>query len=108
MQPQYVLKKSEPQADSVDFLLVFSDVCIPDVSRIVSPRGPALPLTALSRSFVRPSVRSSVRHQGKLSALEGRDVFLTPATLRPETMYGQTNCFVLPDGDYGAYEVRTQ
>ena len=25
------------------------------------------------------------------------------ATLRPETMYGQTNCWVLPDGQYGAY-----
>lgn len=46
--------------------------------------------------------------QGKLTALEGREVFLAPATLRPETMYGQTNCFVLPDGDYGAYEVETQ
>lgn len=43
--------------------------------------------------------------QGKLSALEGKEVFLAPATLRPETMYGQTNCFVLPEGDYGAYEV---
>ena len=40
-----------------------------------------------------------------LKAVEGRDVFLAPATLRPETMYGQTNCFVLPDGKYGAYEV---
>lgn len=26
------------------------------------------------------------------------------ATLRPETMAGQTNCWVLPDGDYGAYQ----
>jgi leucyl-tRNA synthetase len=42
---------------------------------------------------------------GKLSALEGRNVFLAPATLRPETMYGQTNCFVLPEGEYGAYSV---
>ena len=25
------------------------------------------------------------------------------ATLRPETMFGQTNCWVLPDGAYGAY-----
>ena len=31
-------------------------------------------------------------------------VFLAPATLRPETMYGQTNCFALPEGKYGAYE----
>jgi leucyl-tRNA synthetase len=33
------------------------------------------------------------------------NVFLVPATLRPETMYGQTNCFVLPDGHYGAYRI---
>lgn len=39
------------------------------------------------------------------AALAGRNIFLAPATLRPETMYGQTNCFVLPDGDYGAYEI---
>eukprot|EP00899_Mesostigma_viride_P015955 jgi/Mesvir1/24360/Mv11033-RA.2 len=42
---------------------------------------------------------------GKLAALEGRNVFLAAATLRPETMYGQTNCWVLPEGDYGAFEV---
>uniref|UniRef100_A0A7R9UHB7 leucine--tRNA ligase n=1 Tax=Pinguiococcus pyrenoidosus TaxID=172671 RepID=A0A7R9UHB7_9STRA len=42
----------------------------------------------------------------KLSSLSGKDVFLAPATLRPETMYGQTNCFVLPDGQYGAYEIK--
>lgn len=35
--------------------------------------------------------------------LHSRKVYLVPATLRPETMYGQTNCFVLPEGDYGAY-----
>lgn len=32
-------------------------------------------------------------------------VYLAPATLRPETMYGQTNCWILPTGDYGAFEV---
>jgi leucyl-tRNA synthetase len=32
-------------------------------------------------------------------------VYLVPATLRPETMYGQTNCFVLPEGEYGAYKI---
>ena len=35
----------------------------------------------------------------------GAAVFLVAATLRPETMYGQTNCFVLPSGDYGAYRL---
>jgi len=42
-----------------------------------------------------------------LSELAGKEVFLVAATLRPETMYGQTNCFVLPDGEYGAYRMKT-
>ncbi|OMO52030.1 Aminoacyl-tRNA synthetase, class Ia [Corchorus capsularis] len=41
----------------------------------------------------------------KMQVLEGKKVFLAAATLRPETMYGQTNCWVLPDGNYGAYEI---
>ncbi|KAJ6711259.1 hypothetical protein OIU79_007663 [Salix purpurea] len=41
----------------------------------------------------------------KFKALEGRKVFLAAATLRPETMYGQTNAWVLPEGKYGAFEV---
>jgi len=40
-----------------------------------------------------------------LKQLEGRNVYLVPATLRPETMYGQTNCFILPHGLYGAFEI---
>jgi leucyl-tRNA synthetase len=38
-----------------------------------------------------------------LIALDGKNVFLVAATLRPETMYGQTNCYVLPTGNYGAF-----
>jgi leucyl-tRNA synthetase len=34
----------------------------------------------------------------------GSPVFLLAATLRPETMYGQTNCWALPTGEYGIYE----
>ncbi|XP_026432480.1 leucine--tRNA ligase, cytoplasmic-like [Papaver somniferum] len=41
----------------------------------------------------------------KMRALEGKKVFLAAATLRPETMYGQTNAWVLPQGNYGAYEI---
>jgi leucyl-tRNA synthetase len=33
------------------------------------------------------------------------DVFLIPATLRPETMYGQTNLFVSPNIVYGIFKV---
>jgi len=32
-------------------------------------------------------------------------VVLPAATLRPETMYGQTNIWMLPDGEYGLYEM---
>ncbi|KIJ61224.1 hypothetical protein HYDPIDRAFT_183337 [Hydnomerulius pinastri MD-312] len=34
-----------------------------------------------------------------------RKVFLVPATLRPETLYGQTNCFVSPTINYGVYAI---
>ncbi|KAK9826880.1 hypothetical protein WJX81_003148 [Elliptochloris bilobata] len=41
---------------------------------------------------------------GRLAELEGAGpVFLLAATLRPETMYGQTNAWALPEGDYGAF-----
>ena len=38
--------------------------------------------------------------------LAGRVVYLVAATLRPETMYGQTNVFVLPTGEYGMYAMK--
>ena len=41
-----------------------------------------------------------------MSQFNGRNVFLVAGTLRPETMYGQTNCFVLPEGDYGVFEMK--
>ena len=36
---------------------------------------------------------------------DDKKIFLVAATLRPETMYGQTNCFVLPEGQYGLFEM---
>ena len=38
------------------------------------------------------------------SAAGDKPVFLVAATLRPETMYGQTNCWVRPDMKYIAFE----
>lgn len=38
-------------------------------------------------------------------ALKNKPVFLVAATLRPETMYGQTNCWVHPDLEYVAFKV---
>jgi len=37
------------------------------------------------------------------NALNGRKLFMVAATLRPETMYGQTNCFVGVDIEYHIY-----
>lgn len=34
----------------------------------------------------------------KKAGLEGKKVFLVAATLRAETMYGQTCCYLLPEG----------
>ncbi|KAK0084718.1 hypothetical protein PV325_006527 [Microctonus aethiopoides] len=39
----------------------------------------------------------------KLMSIKDKPVFLVAATLRPETMYGQTNCWVHPDIHYIAY-----
>jgi len=41
----------------------------------------------------------------KFKVLERKKVFLVAATLRPKTMYGQTNAWVLPNGKYGAFEI---
>eukprot|EP00795_Rhopilema_esculentum_P000827 gene827-10569_t len=45
-------------------------------------------------------------YKGKLSPLAGKKIFLVAATLRPETMYGQTNCWVRPDMKYIAFRAR--
>ncbi|KAJ6238962.1 leucine--tRNA ligase [Anaeramoeba flamelloides] len=37
-----------------------------------------------------------------------RNVYLVAATLRAETMFGQTNCWVLPKGEYWLYETVTK
>jgi leucyl-tRNA synthetase len=36
----------------------------------------------------------------------GKNVYLVAATLRPETMYGQTNCYILPEGEYGVFAMK--
>jgi len=41
-----------------------------------------------------------------LAPWEGKKIFLVAATLRPETMFGQTNCYILPKGKYGLYEMK--
>ncbi|XP_028906889.1 leucine--tRNA ligase, cytoplasmic isoform X1 [Ornithorhynchus anatinus] len=43
-------------------------------------------------------------YPSKLSGLRGKNIFLVAATLRPETMFGQTNCWVRPDMKYIGFE----
>ncbi|CAE6474929.1 unnamed protein product [Rhizoctonia solani] len=38
--------------------------------------------------------------------IRNKKVYLVAATLRPETMYGQTNCFVGKDINYGFYAIK--
>eukprot|EP00092_Neocalanus_flemingeri_P034373 GFUD01037380.1.p1 GENE.GFUD01037380.1~~GFUD01037380.1.p1 ORF type:complete len:1177 (+),score=448.54 GFUD01037380.1:84-3614(+) len=45
---------------------------------------------------------------GKMAKLKGEKVFLVAATLRPETMYGQTNCWVRPDMKYVAVRLKNK
>ena len=42
-----------------------------------------------------------------LRSLSGKSVYLVAATLRPETMYGQTNCWVHPRMKYIAFETKS-
>jgi len=35
-----------------------------------------------------------------------KNIFMVAATLRPETLIGQTNVFVAPQGDYGLYKMK--
>jgi len=43
----------------------------------------------------------------KLKSLEGKKIDLVAATLRPETMYGQTNCWIHPDIEYIVFKSST-
>jgi len=53
-------------------------------------------------------VKMKVADKSKACFDEFRDkeVFFLAATLRTETMYGQTNCYILPTGTYGAFEAK--
>ncbi|XP_060530694.1 leucine--tRNA ligase, cytoplasmic [Cylas formicarius] len=42
----------------------------------------------------------------KLQPLREKPIYLVAATLRPETMYGQTNCWLSPDMTYIAFETK--
>eukprot|EP01084_Bolivina_argentea_P268012 455115_1 len=53
-----------------------------------------------------PFIKKNSDKLAKLFAMNDKKIFMVAATLRPETMYGQTNCFVLPRGEYLAIEMK--
>ncbi|GAO16259.1 uncharacterized protein UV8b_08222 [Ustilaginoidea virens] len=58
--------------------------------------------TALKLKVLEWAPKAAEAVKGKIPA--NADVFLVPATLRPETMYGQTCCFVGPKITYGLFK----
>lgn len=50
----------------------------------------------------------SEKFTSKFPELSGKQVYLVAGTLRPETMYGQTNCWVGPEIEYGAFECKEE
>ncbi|PSR80064.1 hypothetical protein BD289DRAFT_77163 [Coniella lustricola] len=58
--------------------------------------------TALKLKVLEWSAKAAEAVKGKLP--EGANIFFVPATLRPETMYGQTACYVGPKLTYGIYQ----
>merc|ERR1719391_1411468 len=48
-----------------------------------------------------------VKPSGVLAQYSGDGIYLVAATLRPETMYGQTNCWVRPDMAYVACRLKS-
>lgn len=59
--------------------------------------------TALKLKVIEWAADAAAAVEGKIP--EDADVFFVPATLRPETMYGQTCCFVGPKITYGVFKV---
>jgi leucyl-tRNA synthetase len=58
--------------------------------------------TAIKLKVLEWSPKAAEVLKGKIS--DDSSVFLVPATLRPETMYGQTCCFVGPKLTYGLFK----
>ncbi|GJD05698.1 Leucine--tRNA ligase, cytoplasmic [Galdieria sulphuraria] len=47
----------------------------------------------------------TVESHAVLKSLKRKPIFLIAATLRPETIYGVTNCWIASNGTYGVYEI---
>jgi len=63
--------------------------------------------TLIKMRLIEDGVPTLVDRVPAMAPIVSEPIFLVAATLRPETMYGQTNCFVLPEGIYGAYRMKS-
>lgn len=59
-------------------------------------------------TVVKIRVDSFPKEDPRFDAVRGSTVYLGAATLRPETMYGQTNCWVGPELEYGAFKTNVE
>jgi hypothetical protein len=59
---------------------------------------------SINQSTSQPINKSLYSHSLIFFFLYGGKIFLLAATLRPETMYGQTNCWLHPDITYIVFE----
>lgn len=59
--------------------------------------------TLIKFKVLKTGFKYSERVSSKITECQ-QEVFLVAATLRPETMYGQTNVYILPQGEYVAVE----
>ena len=71
----------------------------------VKPQQYTLIKMELIKDYETPFIKKNGDKLAKLYD-SGKKIFMVAATLRPETMYGQTNCFVLPRGEYLAIEMK--
>jgi len=44
--------------------------------------------------------QNEIKYNNKLETYRDKNVYILAATLRPETVYGITNCYIKPDGEY--------
>jgi leucyl-tRNA synthetase len=59
--------------------------------------------TAIKLEVIELAEAAKTKAEVVKHTLEGKKVYFVAATLRPETMYGQTSCFVGPKIEYGMF-----
>ncbi|MEQ2167435.1 hypothetical protein GOODEAATRI_004205, partial [Goodea atripinnis] len=91
-------------ANAEHWLEYFPPLAIKDLKQMgVKGVGPQ-EYTLIKMKIVEPYTAKFKSKVFYSSGMKGKNIFLVAATLRPETMFGQTNCWVRPDMMYLAFE----